>query len=633
MKKTLAVLVMVIMAVGFEWSLPQEANTGVLVTIKNQFSCDVSFYINGRYRCSAPANSSRTVRVKIGEGPYKLEARDYTQTKIIASKTLDTLAPGKNIIWETGNVELNPIPSPISSQAAATPSAAKGSTVSYMASASTLNFQGQKTQNRFQTASLAKIERQTSPAGATYALSGQGGFQMENVGTAAYYEVSPITVNRDPAGRLSTDRKGLNPWLTVVNSTLSGLSRKNMTMGTWEEPITLALGEGFPETVQARFRARPLPEPDSKWTLITADSGLISFRALDAKYQDAVIYGRYQGVLVYAPKEDTFLQAAAAFTLYHGEDKFRIEQFQYAADSGGNPLYPILDAGPFLNFATEEPKITAQGVFPSWCIQAAYVLDILHLAVMTAAEGCTNPAPVSMVGQSSLNLIYHVYYSEEEVLRQSAADQFLGDWKKLQDLAKSQHIDWTSKPIFNVGQELSKGFISNSVTSGSDVFKTFLGKPMKPLYVASHKMIDGKMYDIKLINDFPNALPPAPPGPTTVSTPAPQPAPPPDKVKKAPASAGGNALLWELLLAGLGGAAAAYELGLFGGGGGDVDCEFMYRTVKPLSKNLCEWMEEEGDPWIFSVPLECGCLYGTKDTGGRSTNPNGMKMMTCIGCF
>lgn len=516
----------------------------------------------------------------------------------------------------------------------------EGSAVSFMASASTLNFQGQKTQNRFQTASLAKIERQTSPAGATYALSGQGGFQMENVGTAAYYEVSPITVNRDPAGRLSTDRKGLNPWLTVVNSTLNGLSRKNMTMGTWEEPITLALGEGFPETVQARFRARPLPAPNSKWTLITADSGLISFRALDAKYQDAAIYGRYQGVLVYAPKEDTFLQAAAAFTLYHGEDKFRIEQFQYAADSGGNQLYPILDAGPFLNFATEEPKITAQGVFPSWCIQAAYVLDILHLAVMTAAEGCTNPSALHMMGNSVTNPI-HLDTSSIEALRTSAGNMFNsinGEW----DLVKNARQDWGSKPIFNVGQELSKSFIPNSVPSGSDVFKTFLGKPMKPLYVAAHKMIDGKLYDVKLINDFPNALPPAPPGPTTVSTPAPKPAapkepppqPPPDKVKKAPASAGGDALLWELLLAGLGAAAGAYELGLFGGGGGDsVDCEWMYSTVKPISKTACEWMEEEGDPYIFSVPLECGCPYGTKDTGGRSTNPNGMKMMTCIGCF
>jgi len=488
----------------------------------------------------------------------------------------------------------------------------KGSAVSFMASASTLNFQGQKTQNRFQTASLAKIERQTSPAGATYALSGQGGYQMENVGTAAYYEVSPITVNRDPAGRLSTDRKGLNPWLTVVNSTLNGLSRKNMTMGTWEEPITLALGEGFPETVQARFRARPLPEPDSKWTLITADSGLISFRALDAKYQDAVIYGRYQGVLVYAPKEDTFLQAAAAFTLYRGEDKFRIEQFQYAADSGGNQLYPILDAGPFLNFATEEPKITVQGVFPSWCIQAAYVLDILHLAVMTAAEGCTNPAPVSMVGQSSLNLIYHVYYSEEDVLRRSAKDQFLRDWKDLQDLAKSQHIDWTSKPIFNVGQELSKGFIPNSVPSGSDVFKTFLGKPMKPLYVAAKKMIDGKLYDIKLINDFPNALPPAPPGPTTVSTPAPKPAapkepppqPPPDKVKKPDSTIDTlNSLLDDLLwpALALAGGAGVYFLAK----GSSDDCA-------PLGGDKC-YSDSYIQAVYILVAVSCDCPSGTKD--------------------
>lgn len=242
---------------------------------------------------------------------------------------------------------------------------AKGLTVSFMTSVATLDYQGLKVQNRVQTVSLAKIERQISSSGATYALSGQGGLRIGNEGPGVLYGVSPITVNRDLANeRLSSDTKGLDPWLTIINGTLKGLIHKHMAAEAWEESITLSLGEAFPKSLQIRFSARSLPDPDSKWILITADSGLISFRALDEKYQDALIHGQYRGVLVYAPKEDEFLQAAATFILYHGEDRFGIEQLHFAADANGNQLYPLLNVGPYLNFKPEAPAIATQGAFP-----------------------------------------------------------------------------------------------------------------------------------------------------------------------------------------------------------------------------------------------------------------------------
>ncbi len=336
----------------------------------------------------------------------------------------------------------------------------KGLTVSFMTSVATLDYQGQKVQNRVQTVSLAKIERQISSGGAAYALSGQGGLRIGKEGKGAFYGVSPITVNRDLSNdRLSSDIKGLAPWLNIINGTLNGLIHKHMASEAWEEPITLSLGEAFPESLQVRFSARPLPEPDSKWILITADSGLISFRALDEKYRDSLIYGQYRGTLIYAPKEDAFLQAAATFILYHGEDKFRIEQLHFAADANGNQLYPVLNVGPYLNFKPEAPAIATQGAIPSWCIQAAHVLDALHLAIMTAAEGSTNPEPISNVSQLLLNSINHDYNFIEKMVGKLAAEEFLGDWMKVLNFYNTEREGGTVKAIYELVKDLSKDLI------------------------------------------------------------------------------------------------------------------------------------------------------------------------------
>lgn len=340
--------------------------------------------------------------------------------------------------------------------AAADQTSAKGPAVLFMTSVATLDFQGQKTQNRAQMVSLAKIDRRPTSTGATYALSGQGGLRIGKDGKGGIYEMSPLTVNRDSADRLSSNKKGLAGWLNVVNGTLAGLNHKHMVSEAWEEPIALSLGDGFPEKVQIRFSARPLPEPDDRWTLVTAESGMISFRALGGKTLDPMIYGRYRGLLVYSPEEDVFLQAAAAFIVYHGEDQFRVEQVNFAADKNGKQLHPLLNVGPYLDFKPQAPAIAAQGPFPSWCIQAARVLDVLDLAVMTAAEGSTNWISIAGVERSLLNLINHDYTATEKVLGKAAADQLLGDWMKLINFWNTQHKEGTFKAMLELGWDLSK---------------------------------------------------------------------------------------------------------------------------------------------------------------------------------
>jgi hypothetical protein len=617
MKKTVVVLLMVMMAVGFDWSLLQGSDDIVKITIKNQFSVAVDFYINGKFACAAAANSSCTVRDNIRKAPFKLEAWGYTNTKVIASKTLDALAPGKNIIWATGNVELNPIPFPISSQAVANQTAPKGSAVSFMTSVATLNYQGQKAQNRAQTVSLAKIERQTSSTGATYALSGQGGFRIGKDGTAVFYKASPLTVSRNLSDdRLSSDKKGLSLWLTVINGTLNGLTHKHMISGAWEEPITLSLGDAFPETIHARFRAQPLPEPDSKWIVITADSGLISFRALDEKYQDSLIYGRYQGVLVYSPTEDAFLQAAAAFTLYHGEDQFRIEQLHFAADASGNQLNPVLDVGPYLNFKPEAPTIATQASFPSWCAQATQVLDILHLAIMTAAEGSTNPVTVFMVEKSILNLINHDYSAIEKILGKVAADEFLGNWMKILEFSYNLRKEGMAKAMYELAKDVSKDFILDVLPFGLG----YMYKTMELEMTVAQAVMDKMAYDISKLTPFRGSL-----APQSVRPETPPPPPPSDQIKQPKKGAGEMSPGTKLLL-GVGGV-------LLAGVG-------VYALVKGLKglTNDCEptWIcgeTKNGIQTTGGLVLEkCDCPSNTRYAGMDNVSAGGpYKICACIG--
>jgi hypothetical protein len=556
MKKTVVVLVMVMMAVGFEWSLPQGTKDAFQITFKNQFSFDVSFYVNGYFVCSAKANSSCKAPVKIGKGSFKLEARGGPLNKVMASETFDPLVPGEDIVWATGNVERNPIPSPISPQAVANQTAPKGSAVSFVTSVATLNYQGRKAQNRAQTGSLAKIERQTSSTGATYALSGEGGLRIGKDGTAAFYGVSPIMVNRNLSDdRLSSDEKGLSLWLTVINDTLNGLTHKHMASGAWEESISLSLGDEFPETIHAGFRAQPLPKPDSKWILITADSGYISFRALDEKYQDSLIRGRYRGVLVYSPTEDEFLQAAAALTLYHGEDQFRIEQLHFAADASGKQLNPVLDVRSYLDFKQEAPTITTQGSFPSWCVQATQVFDILHTAIMTAAEGSTNWVPITIADHALLNWICRDAYGMAKIFGRAVAELYVEDWMKLLDFIDNLRKEGKAKALYELAKDLA-----NDLLWGSGPFaRAAQFKKFMDLYAAVvwQSVSDLMQYDIDRLMAFPAAPAPQPTVPTKPPSPTPPPTPPP--TPKTGSGAGAITAVAVAVAAGVG----AYYLGKY----------------------------------------------------------------------
>ena len=665
MKKSVAVLLLFMMTVGFDWGRVQSGRDIITITVKNQFPIPVMIQVNQKHAGNIPVNSSIKIRVSIDAVPVKIEIWGHEIPTLIAAKTFRSLARDQDIIWATGDIELKPglasaprpsqpaaeqpapkaqavppaqkaveapipaktVPLPIAQDSGkAEPTVPTDTAVFYMTAASTLSYQGQKSQNRAKTASLAKIERQRTSSGATYALSGEGAVKVGAKGAIAFYGVSPLNVKRSAADRLSSDRKGLSPWLDLVNSTLNGLAHKNMAPGAWEESIKLPFGEEGPEMILAKFRARPLPAPDSNWILITADSGLISFRPLDERYQETTVYGRYQSVLVYAPVDDEILQAAAAFTFYHGEDQFRIEQVHYAADADGNQLYPALDVGPYLNFAPVDPAITTQGAFPSWCIQAAHVLDFVHLAVMTAAEGATNLAGVGFAGQSSLNLINHNLGMAQQVLGNAGAQEFLGQWyaNVIKAIASAQGIgSWSFWLRDVVSLDLSKNFVKGPRMSGPGNWWVDINKP---LYVAAKKMINGKMYDIKLINDFPYA----PPAQTTIPVPTPQPAPappitqqaPPDEVKL-PADTGSflDDLLWPLL--GLG-AAGAYLLA-DGLGGGGYDCEFIFSTQKPI-----------GQCWVtgqitVTFPETCGCPSWASKIG-TGTYEDGSAGVVCRAC-
>lgn len=240
---------------------------------------------------------------------------------------------------------------PQSTRSVAKPSVAISVDVSYVTSITTLNFQGQNDQFLARRTSRAEISRQKKANGATYTLSGEGGMRIGREGEPVFYKASPVIVDRElPDDILLSNQEELNTWFSVVNTTIRRLAQKgkHMRSGSWEDAIFLPQCDGFPGTIRAQFWARPLPAPDDRWILITVDSGLLSFEALDQKYKNLKIQGRYRGILAYSPGEDTFLEAAGAFTLYHGEDRFRIEQVQYAADAEGKQLRPVPDLGGIL---------------------------------------------------------------------------------------------------------------------------------------------------------------------------------------------------------------------------------------------------------------------------------------------
>jgi hypothetical protein len=669
MKKTIVAVLIAFMTVGFDWSLVQVRSDIITITVKNQFPIPVVIQVNENYAGNTSANSSLNIKASVNNVPIKIDVWGYENPKIIATKTFTSLTRGQDIIWATGNVELKPIapalapsappaatpppqavanqpapkvtappqavipppaapkasaPVPVAapsltpapSQAATTPSAAKDSRMIYVKSASTLSFQSQKIQNRVKTASLAKIDRKKTSTGFTYALSGDGAVMVGKVGEAAFYGVSPLNVNRSAADRLSSDRRGLSPWLDIVNRTLDGLTHKHMAPGVWEESLALPFGKLGPASLKVHFRARALPAPDDKWILITADSGLVPFSALDEEYQDSLIYSRYLGVLIYSPKEDELLQSADAFTAYHGEDQLRIEQTYFAADANGNQLYPALDVGPFLNFSPEDPAVTTPGPLPSWCIQAADVLDFEHLAVMTAAEGSTNWEPISFAEQSFLNLIHHHFDLVKQVLSNGGALDFLGQWNALLMKVATKGIGdygfWLWD-VVSLDLPLTVARMPSSINWWVDI--------NKPLYVSAKKMINGKLYDIKLINDFPYGPPvqPAQPiYPIQPTTPV-QPTPPPDEVKKAP----GDAVLWAILGGVLGAGAGAYELGLFGGSSSDSgasdECKSQYKQCSSSGG-----IEVVG----FYISLSCQCPSGTFDY-----TESGESYRYCSGCY
>jgi len=347
---------------------------------------------------------------------------------------------------------------PLSSRDAADRTASQGSDAFFRTSVTTLDYQGLRAQNRARTVAFSRIDRQTSPTEATYTLTGEAGIRLGNDGSPAFYGVPPVKLTRNLSNDLLSNPQkspGLDPWIKIINRTLAGLTRKHMTSGQWEQSLDLGLGEEFPQAVQVRFWAQPLPEPESRWILITAETGLISFTALERRYEEIPITGRYRGVLIYSPADGAFQQSAAALTLYRGEDQCRIERLQFAADASGKNLFPALDVRDYLGASGDPLPIAAQGAFPSWCAQSSLVFDILNAAMMTAAEGSTNFPGVADVEQVLLNIINHDYFAIAKVLGQAAAEEYLGEWMKALRFYQNSAKDGVTKALFELAKEVA----------------------------------------------------------------------------------------------------------------------------------------------------------------------------------
>ena len=196
MKKSVTVLLLFLMTVGFDWGRVQSGRDIITITVKNQFPIPVAVQVNQKQAGNIPVNSSIKIRVSIDAVPVKIEIWGHENPVLMATKTFRSLTRDQDIVWETGNVELKPglASAPRPSQPAteqpapkiqvtppaqkaveamaqdsgkAKPTVASDTAVFYMTSASTLSYQGQKSQNRVKTASLAKIERQMTSSGAT----------------------------------------------------------------------------------------------------------------------------------------------------------------------------------------------------------------------------------------------------------------------------------------------------------------------------------------------------------------------------------------------------------------------------------------------------------------------------------
>jgi len=648
------------MTLGFDWGFIG-SGSDITITVKNQFPIPVVIQVNNNYAGNIPANSSFKISVGVNQLPVKIDIWGYENPKIIATKTFPSLTRGQDVIWATGNVEMNPIapaPAPFAPPAATpppsqptappgqvqtlippaakaggrapfdlTPSVLRNSTTSYVVSSTWLNYQGKDVQNVARRASLTKIERAASSTGATYAVSGRGGIQVGSEFGPAFFSAKPLILKRSAAdNRLSSDLKSMAVWLGNINETLSRLRYKRMALGAWEETVFLPDDDSFPKAIQARFRARPLPAPDEKWIAIAAETGLITFKAIDEKAPGAAIYGRYQGVLVYSPAENAFNQAAAVLTLYQEDNQFRIEQVHFAADAKGNPLYPALDVGSYLNLKDSAPKITIAGAFPTWCVQASQIFSLLHMAVMTAAEGSTNPFDVDITpNELEFNkLAWQSYKDTGDLLEQSnALNNRLGAWIKAVEFIFRYRNNGYYDAMTNLIMDIAPGIIFEGICDVAMIAMPQWAFAIKCIQYGTPLALMAYNYwkTYNFYNMMKDLAPPEP-APTTprpsITQPIPA-APPPDVVKPSnTAAADSGSIMDDMLL----------PLLLVAAGGGAY---LLANGLKDCSPNHeCGTSGGIGAVVVF-VPEGCDCPSGSSIISGYTTTSGGKTFQAC-GC-
>jgi hypothetical protein len=269
----------------------------------------------------------------------------------------------------------------------------KSNAASYVVSVGTIKYQGTDSGNIVQTVSRAKVMRQGSGKVVDYSMAATGGMRVGKNMEILDFDISPLHLSRNTfSEEISGAGQGLDLSLYVVNETLSRIAQKQLGAGKWEHTIALSLGEAFPKQLNVQFAANHADINNRKVIVITANSGMLSYRGMDENNADLKIFGRYKGVLIYSPEDNELYQAASAFTIYKEEEQLRIEQMHYATDaSGQNPRYPLADVRSFLGRDESSQIIGKEGPFPPWAVQALRVFDVIHTAIMTAGEGYTNP--------------------------------------------------------------------------------------------------------------------------------------------------------------------------------------------------------------------------------------------------
>jgi len=487
----------------------------------------------------------------------------------------------------------------------------------HIRSAGTIEFHGMETQGRVQSTSLVKSERRVQGDTITYNLSVVGGLRIGHREKLIGFEYAPFTLERNRSTeQMASAEQGVMFSLGVINHTIRQVPKITMREGRWEERISLALSEYFPQTLGLRFEVQTLQFYDvaDDVLLITVESELLKYQVAEEDRDDDMVNARYKAVLIYSPSEDLLYQSAAKFMAIHGDELIRIENLQFLTDEiGEEPLYPLVSVSQYLGFVEKPLELKKEGSLPMWAVQSTRVYDVVNMAAMTAAEQSTNPGAPTTIGGSLCRSIRDTAHWLSEHASPEAGRDFLRSFKVMDENFAKWWAD-LAKYRAEINAEVLK-WASITLTVATAVVA--LPAPVAFLVgfvgagIAAHEMLNQFSRIEKDIMDLmagTRKVMPSPPKP-------PPPAPPPVEVKKPPK--GGPDMGGILLITGLiaVGGAAAYYLAR-GLGAEQLCCDPGERICNGYNAGLGKWICcPENKPYIGTD----GKCYGLAQAPGGVT--------------